>query len=100
MKIYSVRDKALLGRGVFALFSSRETAQAFLDRSTGIVRQCGEVAELLVIGGGNVSSVVFAAYTYDDLHDSHIFDGLYSDATVAKDVAGRKGHVVEFVINS
>jgi hypothetical protein len=98
MKVYSVRDKAFFGRGIFALFSDGETAQQFLDRARGVLRQCGEVAELAVIGKGDPLSTVFAAYVYDDLHDSHIFDGLYTDAAVAKDVAGRKGHVVKFVI--
>lgn len=100
MRVFSVRDKALLGRGVFALFSTHEMAQRFLDQSAGIVRQCGEVVELTIIGGQGTSSTVFAAYTYDDLHDSHIFDGLYRDAAVAADAAGHKGHVVEFLIDA
>jgi hypothetical protein len=102
MKVFSVRDKAWLGRGIFALFSTVDGAEQFLDQSTGIVRQCGEVAELTMItkSGDAAPSAVFAAYLYDDLHDSHIFDGLYEDSAVAREVAGNKGHVVEFVIDA
>lgn len=101
MKIFVIRDKALLGRGVFAVFSTLDKAQQFLDRSAGIVRQCGELAELSIVlkDDAHTPSRVFAAYLYDNLHDSHIFDGLYEDPAIAKDVAGRKGHVVEFVID-
>jgi hypothetical protein len=102
MRVFSVRDKAWLGRGIFALFSDIEKAKRFLDRSSGIVRQCGEVAELTIVikGDGHGPITVFAAYLYDDLHDSHIFDGLYEDADMARDVAGDKGHVVELMIDS
>ena len=99
-RVFSVRDKSLLGRGIFALFSTHEMAQCFLDRSTGIVRQCGEVAELTIIGRSDASSRVFAAYAYDDLYDSLIFEGLYQDAALATDVAGHKGRIVELLIDS
>lgn len=102
MRVFAIRDKAWLGRGVFAVFSTADKAEQFLDRSAGIVRQCGQVAELPIIAedSSRAPSRVFAAYLYDDLHDSHILDGLYEDAAVAGDVAGRKGHVVELVIDS
>jgi hypothetical protein len=102
VRAFAVRDKALLGRGIFALFSTVERAEQYLRGSTGIVRQCGEVTELAVVAKSHdgFPSTVFAAYFYDDLHDSHIFDGLYEDSGVAFDIAGRKGHVVEFVIDS
>lgn len=102
MRVFAVRDKAWLGRGIFAVFSTAAKAERFLDQSTGIVGQCGEIAELAVIAsdGSHTPSSVFAAYLYDDLHDSHIFDGLYEDAAVAGDVAGRKGRVVPFAIDS
>lgn len=101
MRVFAVRDKAWLGRGIFALFSAVDKAERFLDRSAGIVKQCGEVAELTIVdeGGADAPTKVFAAYLYDDLHDSHIFDGLYRDAALAGDVAGDKGHVVELVID-
>lgn len=102
MRVAAVRDKALLGRGIFALFSNVEKAERFLRQSSGTVKHCGEVTELtiLVKDGPHTPSRVFAAYLYDDLHDSHIFDGLYEDPALARDVAGFKGHVVELIIDS
>ena len=99
MRVFAVRDKAWLGRGVFAVFSTVDKAEQFLGQSIGVVRQCGEVAELSIIMADNSHSPsrVFAAYLYDDLHDSLIFDGLYEDATVAGDVAGRKGQIIKLV---
>jgi hypothetical protein len=100
MRVFAVRDKAWLGRGIFALFSTIDRAQRFLDCSCGIIRQCGEVAELIAMEASDSPSTVFAAYLYDDLYDSHIFDGLYEDGGVARDVAGDKGYVVKLVIDS
>jgi hypothetical protein len=102
MTVFAVRDKAWTGRGIFALFSTVDRALEFLDRSTGIVKLCGEVTELsIVLGyGEGLPDTIFAAFTYDDLYDSHIFDGLYADRLVAWDVAGPKGQVFTFVIDS
>lgn len=99
MKIFAVRDKAWLGRGIFALFSTSDKAEQYLRASTGFIRQSGEIAEIALLHCTHMPPEVFAAYTYDSLHDSHVFDGLYGDAAMARDAVGIKGNVVGHVID-
>jgi hypothetical protein len=100
MELFVVMDRSILGRGVFAVFSSLEKARSFGDdmyQSTNF--QC-EVKACPVIGGSGVPDKVYAAHFYDDFYDTHVFDGIYSESDLAYDAVGRKGLIIRFVIDS
>jgi hypothetical protein len=100
MELFVVMDRSILGRGVFAVFSSIEKARSFSDdmyRNTQF--QC-EVKACPLIGGSDVPGRVYAAHFYDDFYDTHVFDGIYSESNLAYDAVGGKGLIIRFVIDS
>ncbi|NLT23011.1 MAG: hypothetical protein GXX82_08195 [Syntrophorhabdus sp.] len=100
MELFVVMDRSILGRGVFAVFSSIEKARSFSDDMYRNTSFQSEVKTCTVIGGPDPSDRVYAAHFYDDFYDTHVFDGIYSESNLAYDAVGRKGLIIRFVIDS
>ncbi len=100
MELFVVMDRSILGRGVFAVFSTIERAQSFSDVLYRNTRFQSEVKACPIIGGLGDPDRVYAAHFYDDFYDTHVFDGIYSDSNLAYDAVGRKGLIIRFVIDS
>jgi len=100
MELFVVMDKSILGRGVFAVFSSIEKAQSFSDDLYRTTHFHSEVKVCPIIGGHDTSGRVFAAHFYDHFYDTHVFDGLYSEDVLAYDAVGNKGLIMRFIIDS
>lgn len=99
MELFVVMDKSILGRGVFGVFSSIEKARSFSEDLYRDVHFHSEVKACSIIGEALSSGSVYAAHLYDHFYDTHIFDGIYSQSTVAYDAVGRKGLIIRFVID-
>lgn len=95
MELFIVMDKAFLGRGVFGIFSSLDRAQSFIEelKFHSVVLACP------LIGTYGGSGKIYAAHSYDNFHDTHIFEGIYSQNELAYDAVGYKGLIIEFVID-
>lgn len=100
MELFVVMDSSILGRGVFAVFSSIERARSFSDDMYRNTRFRSEVKTCPVIGGSSSRDRVYAAHFYDDFYDTHVFDGIYSESDLAYDAVGTKGLIIRFVIDS
>jgi len=100
MELFVVMDKSMLGRGVFGVFSSFEKALSFSDKLYRDTRFHSEIRTCAVIGKNYCSGTVYAAHSYSDLYDTHIFDGIYSEHSLAYDAIGNKGLLIRFVIDS
>ncbi|MDD3845647.1 MAG: hypothetical protein PHC90_04730 [Syntrophorhabdaceae bacterium] len=100
MELFVVMDKSILGRGVFAVFSSPEKAQSFSEDLYLNTRFRSEVKACSIIGETGASGTVWAAHTYDHFYDTHVFDGIYSDSNLAYDAVGKKGLIIRFIIDS
>ena len=92
-------DKPLLGRGVFAIFSTLEKARAYLETAEKITDMC-EIRPLAVMGRQECDNRVFAAYIYEGIWDTYVLDGLYAKASLASEAVGHKGLVAEFVVDA
>ena len=95
MELFVVMDKAMLGRGVFGIFSSMEIAQSFVRDLTFH----SLVLAFPIIGVYEGSGKIYAAHAYDNFYDTHVFDGIYSRSDLAYDAVGQKGLIIEFVID-
>lgn len=95
MELFVVMDKATLGRGVLGIFSSREKAHVFVESMAfhSLVAVCP------LIGAYDGSAKIYAAHTYDNFYDTHMFDGIYSASDLAYEAVGQKGLIIEFVID-
>lgn len=99
MEIFIVMDRHILGRGVFALFSTIEKAEKFMDEFTVETGNLCTISQMSVIGKYS-SQRVFAGYIYDSFYDTHVLDGIYADPVDARDGINPGGLVVRFVIDS
>ena len=95
MELFVVMDKSILGRGVFGIFSSMEKARVFIENFNF---HCLVTASPL-IGTYDGSGKIYAAHSYDNFYDTHIFDGIYSGSELAYDAVGQKGLIIEFIID-
>ncbi|MBA4417706.1 MAG: hypothetical protein C0392_07325 [Syntrophus sp. (in: bacteria)] len=96
MELFVVMDEMLLGQGVFGVFSTIDKAQAYSEGFELSTKFRCAIKQLTITGHYIFPDSVFVVYTYDDLCDSYIFDGLYSKTLYAHDAAGDRGQVVEF----
>lgn len=99
VQLFIVIDRALLGRGVFGIFSNRAGAEQFLEASPGVAH-LWEVRVETVVEGTAWADRIFAAYTHERLYDTYVFDGLYASRAHARDAAGDGGLVVEFELDN
>ena len=95
MELFVVIDKAMLGRGVFGVFSTMEKAQSFIES----LEFHSLVLKSLLVGACGESRKIYAAHTYDVFYDTHVFDGIYSSSELAYEAVGQKGLIIEFVID-
>lgn len=100
MEFYIVMDKSILGRGVFGVFSSHEKALLFSEDLYRNTRFQSDVKACSIIGEPDPSGRVYAAHLYDHFYDTHVFDGIYSESTLAYDAVGMKGLIIGFIIDS
>jgi len=100
MELFVVMDRSILGRGVFAVFSAFEKARSFSDELYRTTSFQSEIRACPLIGGQGSSGWVYAAHSYDDFYDTHIFDGIYSENDLAYDAVGGKGLIIRFIIDS
>jgi hypothetical protein len=100
MEVFAVMDKAFFGRGVFAVFSTRERAEEHKPAIEEVHRSVCTVRACKVISAGGPADTLYAGYTYDDVYDVLIFDALYAGAAHARDAAGRKGLVVRLLLDA
>lgn len=99
MNLFVVMDKTILGKGVFGVFFTYESAMSFakiFEEKTGNL--C-EVKTLPVTGRFDDQTYIFAAHSYDVLHDSYIVDGLYAELLDAQEAVGQKGLIVKTFID-
>lgn len=92
-------DQAFFGKGVFAVFSSYEKAWDFTEAFVAETNHLCHIRLVPLLGNIAVSNRVYAAHTYDQLHDVHVFDGLYGATSVAHDAAGKGGLVLAFAVD-
>jgi hypothetical protein len=97
--LFAVVDKTFMGRGAFGVFSLYEKAQDFARVFENEAGHHCEIRSMEVIGNYNLPSPVFAAYTYDQLHDLQILDALCSSLLYASDIAEAQGLVMEFTVD-
>jgi len=95
MELFVVMDKAFLGRGAFGIFSSLDKAQSFMDD----LKFHSLVRTFPLIGAYEGPGKIYAAHSYDHFHDTHVFEGIYSQSELAYDAVGQKGLIIEFVID-
>ncbi len=95
MELFVVMDKATLGRGVFGVFSCIETAESFVRDLTFH----SVVLAYPLIGSYEGSGKIYAAHSYDNFYDTHIFDGIYSQSDLAYEAVGQKGLIIEFILD-
>ena len=95
MELFVVMDKSILGRGVFGIFSSMEKAGVFIENFNF---HCMVTASPL-IGPYDGSGKIYAAHSYDNFYDTHIFEGIYSRSELAYDAVGQKGLIIEFILD-
>lgn len=93
-------DAMILGKGVFGIFSTVEKAQVFKDQFEASTAFGCQVRRISVIGGCGSPKSILAAHSYEQIYDSHIFEGLYAEVLLARDAVGEKGLIVEFVIDA
>jgi hypothetical protein len=98
--LFVVKDKALLGKGAFGVFSTRKNAQGFLEQFEEETGHICQIEECPVEGECGPQGRVFAVHPYESLYDVFIFDGLYGEERQAADAAGYKGLIIEFQIDS
>lgn len=99
MDAFIVIDDLVLGRGVFGIFSTSEKACTFKENVEERTNVRCEIRQISVIGPCASAESVVAAHSYDQIHDWHIFEGLYGDPVLARDAVGPKGLILEFVID-
>lgn len=99
MELYVVIDRAFLGKGVFAVFSTREKAEDFVGRFERETANLCDIMKMGVTGLRVSEDSVFAAHAYNDLYDTFFFDGIYDDIFVAYEAVGSKGLIVRCVID-
>jgi len=80
-------------------FPTLKKARSFSEDLYRDVHFPSEVKACSIIGEALPSGSVYAAHLYDHFYDTHIFDGIYSQSTVAYDAVGRKGLIIRFVID-
>jgi hypothetical protein len=95
MELFVVMDKAMLGRGVFGVFSHIDTAESFVAD----LKFHSIVMVFSLIGPYDGSGKVYAAHSYDHFYDTHVFDGIYSESELAYEAVGQKGLILEFVLD-
>lgn len=100
MEAFIVIDDMVLGRGVFGIFSTAEKARTYKDEFEARTAIKCEVRQISIVGPCASPNAVLAASGYDQIHDWHIFEGLYGEMPLARDAVGAKGLVVEFVIDA
>lgn len=91
-------DSAFFGRGVFGIFTSMELATSYRDSIDDVI-SWWEIKKLSLIGGEPDDEKVYAAYTYYELYDCYSLEGIYANGEDAKEAVGKKGMVVEFVLD-
>jgi hypothetical protein len=99
LELYIVMDQAFFGKGVFAVFSSYEKAWDFTE---AFVAETGHICNIRLVsllGTWEAPSQVYAVHIYDQLHDVHVFDGLYGAMKVAREAAGKGGLVLGFAVD-
>ena len=99
MEIFVVMDRSMLGRGVFGVFSDHEKAAAFSDDLYRRTNFPSEIRACTLIGELGHLNQIYAAHSYNDFYDTHIFDGIYSEQPLAYDAVGTKGLIIRFVID-
>ncbi len=95
MELFVVMDKATLGRGALGIFSSMEKARVFVES----IEFHSLVVACSLIGAYDGSGKIYAAHTYDNFYDTHMFDGIYSGSELAYEAVGQKGLIIEFIID-
>lgn len=98
VELFILADSAFFGRGVFGVFSCADLAKEYKEKIEGIFCEW-EIKKVELIGEGLTSQVVYAAYIYHELYDCYSLDGIYARKEDAKEAVGKKGKVVEFIID-
>jgi hypothetical protein len=100
MEFFIVMDKAMLGQGVFGIFSTVEKAELFSEELYRNEHFHSRIITSSLVGiHGETVSLIYAAHLHDNFYDTHIFDGIYTDDDLAYEAVGDRGLILQFVID-